>query len=351
MAFDRPTLSALVARAETDLAAYMPEADALLRQGVLPALLRTQAGAASGLYAYLDWMALQLLPDTATGEELARHASLWGIARKAAVAATGTATIAGTDGAAVPAATQLLRSDGASYRTLALATVAGGTATLSLAADLAGIGANAATATKLRFVSPIAGVSGEAIVAAPGLAGGVAVESDDALRARILARIQAPPNGGNAADYVQWALAQPGVTRAWVSPHELGIGTVTLRFMCDAAASPVPDAGKVASVQAALDILRPVTAQLAVVAPVANPIAFQIAIVPASAAVQTAVEAELRDLIARDAVPGGTLLLSRMREAVSIASGETDNQIVAPAANVVSATGQIATFGSIAWVP
>jgi uncharacterized phage protein gp47/JayE len=47
----------------------------------------------------------------------------------------------------------------------------------------------------------------------------------------------------------------------------------------------------------------------------------------------------------------GTVLLSRMREAISVAAGETDNHLVAPTANVVAGVGQLPTFGSIVWVP
>src|SRR6478736_4591283 len=65
------------------------------------------------------------------------------------------------------------------------------------------------------------------------MTGGADTETDDQLRARVLFRIQQPPMGGDANDYVAWALAVPGVTRAWCSPLEMGMGTVTVRFMMD----------------------------------------------------------------------------------------------------------------------
>lgn len=351
MPFERPTLSELVARSERDIEANMPGSEPLLAQGVLPALLRAHAGTAFGLYGFLDVLRADILPDTADAAELARHASIWGIARKPATSAIGTATVAGTNGTVVPAATALVRSDGTAYRTTALATIAGGTATLALTADVAGAAANASGGIKLRFVSPIAGVSGEALAVAPGLAGGTETESDASLLARLLARIQAPPQGGARADYLTWALEVPGVTRAWVSQGELGLGTVTLRFAMDGRADPIPLSGDVAAVAAYIETVRPVTAQVTVVAPIALPIDFQVRIVPATPAVQAAVEAELRDLVARDSAVAGTVLLSRMREAISVAAGETDNQLVAPVANVVAGVGQLPIFGSIAWVP
>ena len=47
-----------------------------------------------------------------------------------------------------------------------------------------------------------------------------------------LFRIQNPPMGGSEADYVRWAMAVPGVTRAWAAVEQ-GIGTMTVRFLMD----------------------------------------------------------------------------------------------------------------------
>jgi len=65
--------------------------------------------------------------------------------------------------------------------------------------------------------------------------------------------------------------------------------------------------------------------------------------------VQAAVEASLRDLIAREAEPGGTLLISRIREAISIAAGESDHVLTSPTTNQTAAAGEIFTMGAIAW--
>jgi len=68
---------------------------------------------------------------------------------------------------------------------------------------------------------------------------------------------------------------------------------------------------------------------------------------PNTAAVQAAVTAEVADLIVRDAKPGSPILISRLREAVSIAAGESDNAIITPAADVPHATGHMAIPGTI----
>lgn len=350
MSFTRPDLPTLINRAEADIETRLPGADARLRRSNLNVLARVHSGAAHGLYGYLEWISRQVIIDTADGDMLERHASIWGVERKAASPAVGDITVTGSNGAIVPADSTLARSDGAQYTTDAEATISGGTATIAVTAIEGGQAGNAAASSSLSFDTPIAGVSATATVDASGLTGGADTEIDGDLRARLLARIQAPPHGGAQHDYVAWALEVAGVTRAWVYPGELGLGTVTVRFVRDDDASPIPDAGEVAAVQAYIDGVRPVTADVTVVAPIAVPLNFTIDIVPDTAAIRAAIEAELRDLLRREAEPGATILLSHIREAISQAAGENDHILTVPAANVTHAVGEMATFGAITWL-
>lgn len=350
MAFTRPDLPALINRAEADIETRLPGADARLRRSNLNVLARVHSGAAHGLYGYLEWISRQVIIDTADGDILERHASIWGVERKAASPAVGNITVTGTNGAIIPADSALARSDGAQYTTDAEATISGGTATIAVTAVEGGQAGNAAAASSLSFDTPIAGVSTSATVDAGGLTGGADIETDDDLRARLLARIQAPPHGGAQHDYVAWALEVAGVTRAWVYPAELGLGTVTVRFVRDDDASPIPDAAEVLAMQEYIDSVRPVTADVTVAAPIAVPLNFTIDIVPDTATIRAAIEAELRDLLRREAEPGATILLSHIREAISLATGENDHILTAPAANVTHAVGEMATFGTITWL-
>jgi uncharacterized phage protein gp47/JayE len=79
------------------------------------------------------------------------------------------------------------------------------------------------------------------------------------------------------------------------------------------------------------------------------PLNFNIELTPNSLTVKAAVEAELRDLLLREAAPGVTLLISHVREAISTAVGETDHVLISPTANQTYTTGQMPTFGSITW--
>ena len=289
-------------------------------------------------------------------EYLERWSNIWGINRIAASFATGSVTLTGTNGVIIPAGTELQRSDGVLYATDADVTIASGTATAVITAIDAGKLGNAAPNIVLTLTSPIAGISSTAITvtfvagANWALDGGADAETDTALRSRFIARIRQPPHGGAKFDYEAWALQVAGVTRVWIFPQELGAGTLTVRFVRDNDASLIPDSNEVATVQAYIDNLRPVTAQVTVVAPVEVPLNLSIALTPNNTTVKAAVTAELADLISREAIPGGTLYLSHIRAAISAAAGETNYTMSAPNADVTNTTGNMTTLGAITWL-
>lgn len=349
MPFNRPTLAELADRASTDIEAALPGADARLRRSNLNVLARVHAGALHGVYGYLAWLAEQLMVDTAETVFLDRYAGIWGVLRVPAAYASGLVNVTGTTGAVVPAGASLRRSDGVAYAATADATLVAGLAAVPVAAVVAGVAGNADALTQMAFAQPVAGVASAALVALEGITQGADRETDEALRARVLARIQQPPQGGAASDYVAWALQVPGVTRAWVYPLEGGVGTVTVRFVRDGDASFIPDSAEVAAVQAFINERRPVTAQVTVAAPVAAPLNMSIALTPNTAAVRAAVQAEVADLLRREARPGGTILVSQLREAISVAAGETNNVLSSPLADVTHAVGQMPTLGTITW--
>lgn len=349
MPFNRPTLSDLIARNRGDIETRLPGADSALRHSVLDVLARMHGGAVSGVYGYLDFLARQIFPDTADGEFLARHASTWGIRRKAAVAATATATATGVNGTAIAAGIEALRIDGQAYRVTAPAVIAAGTAALALEAVDAGPAADLTVGTVLTLSSAVLGVNASITVTAAGTRG--ALEEDDAsLLARLLDRIRTPPRGGSSNDYRAWALAQPGVTRAWVYPGWMGAGTVGVAFVMDQREDIIPLAADIEAVQAALDALRPVTAEVVVFAPTPAPLDIVLRVAPNTPAVRAAVEAELADFLARDAQPGGTIYRSRLSETISLAGGEFSHALELPDGDITPAPGEIVSLGEVTFV-
>ena len=347
MAFARPTLTELIDRVLADIGTRVTGVDgAVLRKSLLGVIGRAEAGAVHMLYGYIDWVAKQAIPDTAEKEYLERWAAIWGVARKTASFATTQVLLATSAGALIPAGTLVQRQDGVQYSTVADVTTTAGTTVVPVIAISAGASGNAASGTAVFLVSPIAGVQGNASLQDPAL-GGDDMESDSRLLGRLLDRIQSPPQGGAQADYVNWALEVPGVTRVWVYPLQMGPGTVTVLFVCDDSADIIPDTGKVAEVQAKIDVERPVTAEVFAAAPIGVPLDLAIKLSPNTAAVQAAVRNELQDLLVRDAEPGKPILISRLREAVSLAAGEADNSILSPTTDVAHGTGHFPTLGAI----
>lgn len=313
------------------------------------------AGGVHMLHGHLDWLSKQLFPDTSEREHLLRQAALYGITPTPASYASGTVTATGTDASIIPAETLLLRSDGVTYRVTADATIVAGEATLTVEAVEAGSAGNLDTAETLTFESPIAGVDSEATVAgAGGIAGGFDEETTEGTRDRLLLRWREPPQGGADQDYEAWALAVAGVTRAWVYPNENGLGTVVVRFVLDEEADIFPGPAVVDAVQDALDAERPITAEVTAEAPTPLEVDFEVEVTPDTTAVREAVQAELADLLYREAEPGdgagrGTILVSQIRTAIGVAEGVTDYVLTSPVADVVPAVGELAVLGDVDW--
>ncbi len=353
MSFERPPLETLVARTKQDFESRLQTAGSLLRRAVATVFARVLAGAAHLLHGHLEFVGEQVMPDTAIVKYLERWASIWGISRTPAAYAGGSVDMTGTNGGVIPAGTKYSRADGWEYESQAEATIAAGVASVEVEALTAGADGNAEEDVELVLVTPITGVNSSGYVDSDELSGGADEEDDDGLRERVLDRIRRPPMGGAEADYEKWALEVAGVTRVWVYPEYTGPGTVGVTFVRDddgTGSDIIPDAGEVEDVQDYIDARRPVTAAVTVFAPVADPVALTITVVPNTTAVKAAVENELADMFYRDGEPGGTILLSRIHEAISLAAGESDHTLTVPAANYDAAAGDLPMLGTITWV-
>lgn len=348
MAFTRPTLAEIIARVQSDLTSRLSLAGALLRRSVLYVLSRVIAGAAHMLHGHLEFLGRQLFADQAEGEYLARQASLYGITRLPPTFAQSNIEVTGTNGTVIPIGSRLVRADGAVYLTAMAATIAGGVASPAVNAEIAGAAGRLDVDVVLSFESPIAGANSSA-VCVDQILPGTDAETDEALRARLLARISDPPMGGSVADFVAWSKEIAGVGRVWVEPLALGPGTVVVRVASSSPTTPILDPGVVAQVQAKLDTEAPVHCTPTAISPIADFVNLTLHVEPNTTAVKQAVALEFADLISRRAEPGGTILLSEIRTAIGTASGLTDYTLTSPSADLTFAVGHLPVYGVITW--
>jgi len=359
MPFERPTLQALVDRIAGDFETRINGSNSFLRRSVLKVMAVVYAGAVHLVYGFLGYQADQLFVAKADTEGLESIGNEYGITRKAATKATGSAQATGTNGTVIPADTELQSTDGEVYLVDTAVTIAGGVATVAFTAEIANAAGNDDAGISLSFVSPIIGIDSTVTVDSDGITGGTDEEEDDDYRLRILARKRQPPHGGAEFDYEIWAKEVSGVTRAWAFPQYMGAGTIGLAFTRDDDASIVPNLTQREAVYDYIiehddpstgeSIGIPVTAEpgFFVVELSELAVSMSIAISPNTSAVQVAVEQQLEDLFYREGGPGETIYLSEISEAISLATGEEKHTLVSPVADVAAAVNQVHILGTL----
>jgi uncharacterized phage protein gp47/JayE len=339
MPWATPSLREVRQLVRDSVQAYLPGADASVPNSVLRVTSDVQGALCHLTLQYLDWLSLQLFPDTAETIWLDRFAYIWLVnadgstGRKLASHAQGTVSFTGTAGTVIPQGTQL--SSGSTgegnYETLAVLTIGAGPSSVGAVALEPGTAGNLDSGTALSLVNTVPGA-----VTATALAmyGGTDDETDDELRLRVLDRIREPPMGGSSGDYVQWALRVPGVTRAWAAPLEMGMGTCTVRFMMDDLRAayggfPLPD--DVAAVKAYMDTVRPVAVKdFFVEAPIPLPVNLRISYLDSDIeATRGAITNSLLAEFYNRQVPGQTWYRAWSDEGIMAAAGVHAYDLVA----------------------
>jgi uncharacterized phage protein gp47/JayE len=368
MPWSTPTLRDVRSLVRDAVNASLPGADANVPNSVLRVLSDNQGALCHLTLQYLDWLSLQLLPDTAETEWLDRHGDIWLVnsdgstGRKMATLATGSASFQGIiDGTVVPTGTQLQSAVGmpagsdspyqvVTYETLEdITTSAFSLVQGSIRALDPGSFGNLPMDTPLSISTPVPGVS--TTVTVVSMTGGTDNETDEQLRARILQRIRNPPMGGAVADYVAWALAVPGVTRAWAAPEQ-GIGTITVRFLMDdlrADNDGWPNPDDVQAVHDYIDSKRPVTVKdCYVLAPIKQFINLTIHnLVPDTPEVQEEIEQSLRDMLLLMAAPGQTIFSAWISYAILSAPSVVSFDLITNDDFVMPSLGHMAVLGTI----
>jgi uncharacterized phage protein gp47/JayE len=354
MPWQTPTLREVRSVVRDYVRGTLPGADASIANSVLRVLSDNQGALCHLNLQYLDWLALQLLPDTAETEWLDRHGDIWLInadgttGRKQATLAEGTATFTGESGTTVPDGTRL-EGPAFSYETTEEIVIGTGPTEAPVRALDPGVAGNLEVGTTLSMSSTVPGA--DSTVTVVDIDGGTDTETDEQLRARILQRIRNPPMGGTQENYVTWALAVPGVTRAWAAPEQ-GPGTITVRFLMDDLRAeddgwPTPADEQV--VHDYINTMRPVTVKdCYVLAPIKQFIDIEIAnLVPGTIEVAGAIEQSIRDMLFEMAAPGQTIYAAWISYAIMQAPGVESFLLVTTDDHVMPSLGHMAVLGTI----
>lgn len=355
MAFSRPTLQTLRDRIKGDLRTATG-VKSIIRRSFLDVISKAIAGVTHMLHGHIVYVSKQIFPDQADAEFLERHGAIYSIDRKAATFAKLNLTITGTDTTAIAAGQIWKRDDGILYEVETAGVITGGVFEAVVVCQTEGSTGNLDAGEILTIQSPIAGVDSEAVVLSANVIG-EDEETDESYRERIVARIQQPPSGGTANDFIAYAKEVAGVTRAWVTPGGMGEGTVVLYFVTDNTDPIIPSPAKILEVDENVQLQKPVTAETFTVAPIAKDLNIEVNISPNTVDVQEAIKAEIKDLLTREANVRGTvdgitatfdgkIEVSKIREAISIAAGEEDHVLISPTEDVVPSIGGLVVEGT-----
>ncbi len=387
MPFQRKTLSTLISEVAADISSALEGADALLRFAVLKIVGKVQAAMCNLQFGYLDWIARQAVPFTAEDEYLIGWAALKGVYQKEASKAQLTAQFTGTAGKVLSSGEPIVRGDGVTYTTSTTGTVDGsGNVSVTIIADAAGSAGNADAGTVVSLSVAVDGIQQGGSITGTVSPGADIEESDD-LRSRMLDAYQNPPQGGDSADYVQWALAVAGVTRAWCAPNGFGAGTVVVYTMWDNAESShggFPQGtdgvsqndkgpgglprGTVATgdqlvVADSIVTKQPVTALVYSCAPIANNLTITLSgLTSATTATRAAISSAIADVLFRNGDPrAGTINRDDISAAIRSVSGTSGFLITliqgvvgvtttTYTGNITSGFGQLPVLASVQYV-
>lgn len=241
---------------------------------------------ASDLHAAVlgAWRAA-LIP-TAKGDDLAGHASVFGVAAKGPTGSSGAAAgrLRGTVGAAYTSGMVATHVSGLAFTVEASGVIpASGYVDVEIRASSTGQATNLQAGQVLTLASPPTGIQG-AVELQAALTGGTDAEPDGELLRRVLARTAHPATGGSAADWVAWSLAVSPVVEAYVYRHRAGFGTVDVAaFRRATGAARALSSGERATLLAALQERAPgLSAMIRVLETEDDPVPVKLVITPGS---------------------------------------------------------------------
>lgn len=313
-------------------------------------------------YAFLQKVALQATPATSTGIYLDYWGTLIGVSRKASSTASSQITFTGTENVSIPAQSVLIAQDGQTYTTDNLVLVGNA---VGITATNSGSEANQTANITLTLQTPIAGVD-STLILPNAITNGSDVETDDLYKVRVIESYSTQATGDSKQEHINWALAVPSVTAAWVPDAPL-VGTQCVIYvMFDRTNSFLgypqgtngvatqetrltSATGDQLTVANAMFASKPYTEIQIITAPVRNNIDFSISgLASASTATQNSVKDAIQTVFHNNGTPlGTTIKLAEISEAITTTVGNSDFTIVSPTNDITLDVGGLPEVGSV----
>lgn len=243
--------------------------------------LRAFAAQIFSLLVQQDYLYRQVFPQTASGENLDRHAELRGLERRQAVKAAGVIRFflseADSKNTTIPAGMSCTTDAGEEFITTQPGTIAAGDlfCDVSAEAKTAGASGNVPAGSVTEMMLAPAGVA--ACTNPQDFYGGADAETDSGLRARTIASYRTLPNGANAAYYENTVLAVDGIAGVSVLPKNRGAGTVDVII---SATDGLPSQELINEVSARLDADREICVDILVSEPDTEEVDVTLSVLP-----------------------------------------------------------------------
>lgn len=315
--------------------------------------VRMQAMAAEleALHIEAEWVLSQCFPQTAEGEYLDYHAQMRAIERNPAVAAIGAirfgVTTAAEDDLSIARGTVCMTADGTRFETTADAVLSAGALWVDVPARaLEGGSRGNVDAETVRMMVP-APVGIVYCTNPAAFYGGCDAETDEELRARIVASYYHLPNGANAAYYEQTAMDCEGVVSAKAVGRARGRGTVDVYIT---SRTGIPTDEQLAAVREKIESAREIAVDVQVLAPscLTVDIAAEIAVEKGRSfdEVRVGVEDALRGYFTGERLGEG-VLAARLGNVIYDVSGVANYHLLAPMADTAGQATTLPCLGKL----
>lgn len=349
-----PSVTSIVQKARQAFRAQLPGSDAWAFPNSLNVVSKVIGALTWGMLGRVADLDNSRFISKAQGPALVARCAELGITQWQAQYAAGKVDLDGPASYQLAAGATFTSPSGLTYTTAAPVTLSNaGVGTVQVTCSVTGTQGN---------VAPLAPLTcsdnniTSAVVDASGIGGGAAIETYESLRKRGLFRLQNPPMGGSAADYVTWVQQALPFSEVWVdTSYPPDVKVYVLMPTVYPTNAGVPQAADIAAAQAFLNQVAPAQAVPQALAPTAQPINIALSgILPDSTQMRQTVANQLAAAVATATAVSTTsdpytLPVGVLYQALATTPGLKAFTLAAPTADIAITAGSFAFVNSVAF--